>query len=173
MTFRLQKDKGKIMNGSDTKRKVTVEHQFDALSKKCIHDELINYRREQYSAHRHIQLSLDGEDDKTALTADISYVNPAFDNIDNYCVDLKGFKCRFSDEHLYVAVRSLKDIDKDIILYSFFKEYSDEEISKTLHINKRTVNYHKNVALGQLASFLVENFNEYRKYECESTKSVI
>lgn len=141
-------------NNLIAKEKLIVEHQFDSFSKKVLHDSLIDFKRVRRNSFKHIQLSLDAN----SVLFDMNYVDnfddPVAEKFDNYNINFDGIDCDFLNEELYNAVQELSDIDRSIILYYFWENYSEADIAKMLNISKRTVNYHKNAAYRQMATHL-------------------
>lgn len=84
---------------------------------------------------------------------------------DVYSTDYSEFKVleydiAVKDELLAEALQQLSDKRRDIVLLSYFLDYSDMEIADLLNIVRRTVNSQRNKALKDLKKRMEENQNE-------------
>lgn len=58
---------------------------------------------------------------------------------DQLVLDVDGLPCALENELLYNALLSLSDKERRVILYDFWHDWKDKEISKKLEVTVRTV----------------------------------
>lgn len=58
---------------------------------------------------------------------------------EQFVLDVDGLPCALENELLYNALLSLPDQERRVILYDFWCDYKDGEISKKLEVTVRTV----------------------------------
>lgn len=118
---------------------------FDCYSKKILKNEAINIQKE-YQRMNRLQTSF----------SDLTPEQLAqFSAYDEYSTDYSKFKVleydiAVRDELLAEALQELPEKKRDILLLSYFLEYSDVEIAELLHSVQRTVGYHRTNALKEL-----------------------
>lgn len=125
---------------------------FDCYCKKILKNEAINIQRE-YQRLNAKQTSF------SDLTAEQLAVLSVYDV---YSTDYSSFKVleydiAVKDELLAEALQELPEKKRDIVLLSYFLDYSDVEIAELLHLLQRTVGYHRTTALEKLRKRLEEN----------------
>lgn len=54
-------------------------------------------------------------------------------------LELDGYSCTVESEILYEALLALKVKERQVLLYSFWREFTDVEISKEMEVTPRTV----------------------------------
>ena len=67
---------------------------------------------------------------------------------------MKGIEVNISDEQIGEALQYVLPNQRAVLLLSFFKEYTDMEISRLLGISHKTVAYRKKNAIKKLKSLL-------------------
>lgn len=127
---------------------------FDSYCKKILKNEAINIQRE-YQRLNEIQTSF--SDLSTQQLAKLSVY-------DEYSTDYSSFKVleydiAVKDELLAEALQELPEKKRDIVLLSYFLDYSDVEIAELLHLLQRTVGYHRTTALEKLKTRLEKDKN--------------
>ena len=58
---------------------------------------------------------------------------------DSLVLDLDGYSCMMESEILFEALLALKVKERQVLLYSFWREFTDVEISKEMEVTARTV----------------------------------
>lgn len=58
---------------------------------------------------------------------------------EQFVLDVDGLPCALENELLYNALLSLSDKERKVILYDFWHDWKDKEISKKLEVTVRTV----------------------------------
>lgn len=58
---------------------------------------------------------------------------------EQFVLDVDGLPCVLENELLYNALLSLPDSERKVILYDFWHDWKDKEISKKLEVTVRTV----------------------------------
>ena len=58
---------------------------------------------------------------------------------EQFVLDVDGLPCVLENELLYNALLSLPDSERKVILYDFWHDWKDKEISKILEVTVRTV----------------------------------
>jgi len=125
---------------------------FDCYCKKILKNEAINIQKE-YQRLNAVQTSF----------SDLSAEQLALLSVsDEYSTDYSNFKVleydiAVKDELLAEALQELPEKKRDIVLLSYFLDYSDVEIAELLHLLQRTVGYHRTTALEKLKKRLEEN----------------
>ena len=128
---------------------------FDCYCKKILKNEAINIQKHnQYMNEKQISLSeLTPEQLAEICTCD------------EYSTDYSKFKVleydiAVRDELLAEALQELPEKKRDIILLSYFLDYTDLEIAELLHLVRRTVNDQRNKALKDLRKRMEEKEHE-------------
>lgn len=125
---------------------------FDCYCKKILKNEAINIQKE-YQRLNAVQTSF------SELTAQQLAKLSVYDE---YSSDYSNFKVLEYDiavknELLAEALQELPERKRDIVLLSYFLDYSDVEIAELLHLLQRTVGYHRTTALEKMKKRLEEN----------------
>lgn len=118
---------------------------FDCYCKKILKNEAINIQKE-YQRLNKLQTSFSDLTEEQLAQLCV---------YDEYSTDYSNFKVleydiAVKDELLAEALQELPDKKRDILLLSYFLEYSDTEIAELLHSVRRTVGYHRTTALKEL-----------------------
>lgn len=58
---------------------------------------------------------------------------------DSLYLDLDGYSCMVESEILFEALLALKVKERQVLFYSFWREFTDVEISKEMEVTARTV----------------------------------
>lgn len=119
-------------------QKKTIRHQFDSFCKKVLRSEKVDYLR-----------TLSSQMKKEILFSELS--QSQIDELrvtDKYPSDLTMFKVQdfeigVENELLADALKSLPAISRDIVLLSYFMDYTDHEIAEMLNIIRSTVQYRR------------------------------
>lgn len=121
------------------------QRSFDCYCKRVLKHEAIDIQRHnQYLNTVHVSLSeLTPEQENELCT------------FDEYSTDYQNFKVleydiAVRDELLAEALQELPERKRDIVLLSYFLDYTDVEIADLLKIVRRTVNDQRNKALKEL-----------------------
>ena len=125
---------------------------FDCYCKKILKNEAINIQKE-YQRLNAVQTSF------SELTVQQLAKLSVYDE---YSSDYSNFKVLEYDiavknELLAEALQELPERKRDIVLLSYFLDYSDVEIAELLHLLQRTVGYHRTTALERMKKRLEEN----------------
>ena len=126
-------------------QKQTIRHQFDSFCKKILRAEKVDYQR-----------SMCGQMEKEILFSELS--QSQLDELrvtDKYPSDLTMFKVQdfeigVENELLADALKSLPAISRDIVLLSYFMNYTDHEIAEMLNIIRSTVQYRRISTLNKM-----------------------
>ena len=125
---------------------------FDCYCKTILKNEALNIQKE-YQRLNAVQTSF------SELTAPQLAKLSVYDE---YSSDYSNFKVLEYDiavknELLAEALQELPERKRDIVLLSYFLDYSDVEIAELLHLLQRTVGYHRTTALERMKKRLEEN----------------
>ena len=129
---------------------------FDCYCKRVLKHEAIDIQRNnQYLLSTQVSLSELSQEQIGELST-----------YDVYSTDYSNFKVleydiAVKDELLAEALLQLPEKKRDIVLLSYFLDYSDIEISELLNIVRRTVNDQRNKALNDLKKRMEES--QYEK----------
>ena len=126
------------------------EYSFDAFCKKAIRNFAVDAKRIYWK--------------KTTVTSDedllASYVKSLM-NEDTYALNnyekiyyVNGLKVVVTNETVGEALKFIMPNKRAVLLLSFFMDYRDSEIARTLRITNSTVAYRKKQALKQLKVLL-------------------
>ena len=98
---------------SSKKNKTTIRHQFDRFCQKILHDEKVDYIREQEyrKQHDHFQVL--------------------------------GYDIAVKDTLIAEALKELSDRKRNVILLSYFMEMSDSDIAKEMQLVRETIYLHR------------------------------
>ena len=118
------------------------EQTFDSFCKAVIRNESIDAFRELAHRREHeIEFSALSPKELASLQAE--------DILDSYkksfCVH--GYLVEVCDRSLGEILDYIPSAQRDIVLLSYFLDYSDYEISKLLNMNKNTVQYRRKATL--------------------------
>lgn len=72
---------------------------------------------------------------------------------DQLVLDVDGLPCALENELLYNALLSLSDKERRVILYDFWHDWKDKEISKKLEVTVRTVYYLRQRAFKKIRTY--------------------
>ena len=126
-------------------QKQTIRHQFDSFCKKVLRTEKVYYLR-----------TLSSQMKKEILFSELS--QSQIDELrvtDKYPSDLTMFKVQdfeigVENELLADALKSLPAVSRDIVLLSYFMDYTDHEIAEMLNIIRSTVQYRRTSSLSKM-----------------------
>lgn len=131
------------------------EQTFDSFCKSVIRNESIDaYRELAYRREHEIEFSALSASEVATLKAgvrDQSYHKSFY--VLSYIVEV-------CDESLGEILQFLPSNQRNIILLSYFLDYTDLEISKLLHTNKSTIHYRRNAILRRLRKLLEDMDHE-------------
>lgn len=128
---------------------------FDCYCKKILKNEAINIQKHnQYLNSKQISLSNLTPEQQNELCI-----------YDEYSTDYWNFKVleydiAVRDELLAEALQQLPDKKRDIVLLSYFLDYSDAEIAELMNVVRRTVNDQRHKALKDLKKEMEEKQHE-------------
>ena len=132
------------------------EYSFDAFCKKAIRNFAVDAKRIYWK--------------KTTVTSDedllASYVKSLMTedsyNLNNYekIYHVNGVKVVVTNETVGEALKFIMPNKRAVLLLSFFMDYRDSEIARTLRITNSTVAYRKKQALKQLKVLLEGKIDE-------------
>jgi RNA polymerase sigma factor (sigma-70 family) len=125
------------------------EQTFDSFCKAVIRNESIDALREL--AHRR-----EHEVEFSALSANEMAKLRMEDDFDAYRKPFRvhGYVVEVCDRSLGEILEYIPSAQRDIVLLSYFLDYSDLEISKLLNMSKSTVHYRRNATLRRLRQLL-------------------
>lgn len=131
-----------------------TEQTFDSFSKTTIRNESIDAFRElAYRQSHEIPLSALPEDVLLALSSEDEY------NKYSRLFSVRGQDVEVRDSTLGAVLGFIPAIQRDIVLLSYYLNYSDQEIASLLHLRKTTVQYRRAVTLKRLRALLEEMEN--------------
>jgi RNA polymerase sigma factor (sigma-70 family) len=128
-----------------------VQRIFDCYCKRIVKNEAIDIQRHnKYLNEKQISLSQLTPEQMAQLSIS-----------DEYSTDYSLFKVleydvAVRDELLAEALQELPKTKQDIILLSYFMDYTDIEIAELLNLVRRTVNHQRNKALEDLKKRMEE-----------------
>lgn len=124
-------------------------HTFDSFCKKILKHEARDYYDElKRQRSREITFSdLSAKEMEQLCTVDKYLVTEQIFNI-------LGFDVIVTDDAIIEALQSLSEHKRDIILLSYFLEFSDREIGDKLNMMRSTVQYQRTRTLQQLKTFM-------------------
>lgn len=125
------------------------EQTFDSFCKAVIRNESIDAFRELAHRREHeIEFSALSPKELASLQADDSY--------DSYKKSFRvhGYVVEVCDRSLGEILEYIPSAQRDIVLLSYFLDYSDYEISKLLNMNKNTVQYRRKATLRRLRQLM-------------------
>ena len=123
-----------------------TEQTFDSFSKTTI-------RNESIDAFRELALS--------ALPGDVLLALSSEDEYNKYSrlFSVQGQDVEVRDSTLGAVLGFIPAIQRDIVLLSYYLNYSDQEIAALLNMRKATVQYRRAVTLKRLRTLLEEMEN--------------
>ena len=125
------------------------EQTFDSFCKAVIRNESIDAFRELAHRREHeIEFSALSPKELTSLQAENPYgsYKKAF--------RVHGYVVEVCNQSLGEILDYIPSAQRDIVLLSYFLDYSDYEISKLLNMNKNTVQYRRKATLRRLKQLL-------------------
>lgn len=125
------------------------EQTFDSFCKAVIRNESIDAFRELAHRREHeIEFSALSPKELTSLQAENPYgsYKKAF--------RVHGYVVEVCNQSLGEILDYIPSVQRDIVLLSYFLDYSDYEISKLLNMNKNTVQYRRKATLRRLRQLL-------------------
>ncbi len=125
------------------------EQTFDSFCKAVIRNESIDAFRELAHRREHeVEFSAMSPKELASLQVENPYgsYKKAF-RVHGYVVEVR-------DQSLGEILDYIPSAQRDIVLLSYFLDYSDYEISKLLNTNKSTVQYRRNATLRRLRQLM-------------------
>lgn len=125
------------------------EQTFDSFCKAVIRNESIDAFRELAHRREHeIEFSAMSPKELASLQAENPYgkYKKAF--------RVQGYVVEVCDQTLGEILEYIPSAQRDIVLLSYFLDYSDNEISKLLNMNKNTVQYRRKATLRRLRQLM-------------------
>ena len=125
------------------------EQTFDSFCKAVIRNESIDAFRELAHRREHeVEFSAMSPKELASLQVENPYgsYKKAF-RVHGYVVEVR-------DHSLGEILDYIPSAQRDIVLLSYFLDYSDYEISKLLNMNKNTVQYRRNATLRRLRQLM-------------------
>lgn len=125
------------------------EQTFDSFCKAVIRNESIDAFRELAHRREHeIEFSALSPKELASLQAEDSY--------ESYKKSFRvhGYVVEVCDRSLGEILQYIPSAQRDIVLLSYFLDYSDYEISKLLNMNKNTVQYRRKATLRRLRQLM-------------------
>lgn len=135
---------------SSKKNETTIRHQFDRFCQKILHDEKVDYIREQEYLKQH-EITFDEIPEKELYKVHV---------LDEYDVNMIIFKCLGmtcgKDTLLAEALKELSDRKRNVILLSYFMEMSDSDIAKEMQLVRETIYLHRKGSIKILKKIIEE-----------------
>lgn len=125
------------------------EQTFDSFCKAVIRNESIDAFRELAHRREHeIEFSALSPKELASLQAE--------NTLDSYKKSFRvhGYMVEVCDRSLGEILEYIPSAHRDIVLLSYFLDYSDYEISKLLNMNKNTVQYRRKATLRRLRQLM-------------------
>ena len=136
---------------SSKKNKTTIRHQFDRFCQKILHDEKVDYIREQEYLKQH-EITFDEIPEKEL---DKVHVLDEYDvEYDHFQV--LGYDIAVKDILLAEALKELSDRKRNVILLSYFMEMSDSDIAKEMQLVRETIYLHRKGSIKILKKIIEE-----------------
>lgn len=137
------------MEKSSSCEEQTIRHQFDAICKKALKGEAIDY-------HRYIAFRQKHEVMLSELTQ--KELNKLF-TMDEYQYDMCHFKVydydiEVKDIFIAEALMHLTERKRNVILLSYFLEMSDAQIAREMNLGRSTVHKHRKRSLKLLKDIM-------------------
>ncbi|HCX92216.1 MAG TPA: RNA polymerase subunit sigma-70 [Lachnospiraceae bacterium] len=131
-----------------------TEQTFDSFSKTTI-------RNESIDAFRELACRLNHEIPLSALPGDVLLALSSEDEYNKYSrlFSVQGQDVEVRDSTLGAVLGFIPAIQRDIVLLSYYLNYSDQEIAALLNMRKATVQYRRAVTLKRLRTLLEEMEN--------------
>lgn len=139
----------------ETSHEEAVQKIFDCFCKRVLKNEAINIQKHnQYLNEKQVSLFQLSPEQLEQLAVYDEYPSDYWNfKVLEYDIEVK-------DELLAEALQQLPDRKRDIVLLSYFLDYSDMEIAELLNIVRRTVNDQRNKALKDLKNRMEDNKHE-------------
>lgn len=139
-------------------QKETIQHQYDALIKKCLKGEAKNYLIELAKrASREICFS-----DLSESELNKFFITDTYES-DYFNFEVAGYDISVKNDLLGEALGSLPDKKRDIILMSYFLDMSDDEIGMLLNVVRSTIFRHRKSALAKIRQYMEGKLNDEHK----------
>ena len=139
-------------------QKETVQHQYDALIKKCLKGEAKNCLTELAKrAARETCFSDLSESELNKFSVTDTYKSDYFN------FEVGGYDISVKNDLLGEALGTLPDNKRNIILMSYFLDMSDEEIGLLLNVVRSTVFRHRKSALEKIKKYMEGKLNDEHK----------
>lgn len=125
---------------------------FDAFCKKVIRNAATDIKR-KLAKQRDRELDMDDELYNYLLNMETE------DRYSTYVklYSVKGMHIKITNERIGEALQYIMPNKRAVLLLSYFMDYSDTQIAKTLGISNNTVAYRKKVGLAKLRKILEEH----------------
>lgn len=136
---------------SSKKNKTTIRHQFDRFCQKILHDEKVDYIREQEYLKQH-EITFDEIPEKELYKVHV---------LDEYDVEydhfqVLGYDIAVKDTLIAEALKELSDRKRNVILLSYFMEMSDSDIAKEMQLVRETIYLHRKGSIKILKKIIEE-----------------
>lgn len=145
--LRLRKEVNSMEQSSSQRE--TIRHQFDSFCKKVLREEYRDYVRE---VRRRLQHEISFSELSPQEMDQLFVIDEYFIGSTHFSV--LGFDIAIKDDLISAALSSLPEQKRDIILLAYFLDMTDLEISETLNMVRRTVQYQRATTLKQLKLLL-------------------
>ena len=139
-------------------QKETIQHQYDALIKKCLKGETKNHLIElARRAAREMCFSDLSENELSKFFVTDTHKSDYFN------FEVGGYDIIVKNDLLGEALGALPDKKRKIILMSYFLDMSDDEIGMLLNVVRSTVFRHRKSALVKIKQYMEGKFNDEHK----------
>ena len=126
-------------------QKQTIRHQFDSFCKKVLRAEKVDYFRTQSSQmNKEIPFCELSQSQLDELRVTDKYPS------DMTVFKVQDFEISVENDLLADALKSLSAMSRDIVLLSYFMDYTDHEIADMLNIIRSTVQYRRTSSLNKM-----------------------
>lgn len=151
---------------SSKKNEMTIRHQFDRFCQKILHDEKVDYIREQEYRKQH-EITLN-EIPKKEL--DKVHVLDEYDvEYDHFQV--LGYDIAVKDTLIAEALKELSDRKRNVILLSYFMEMSDSDIAKEMQLVRETIYLHRKGSIKILKKIIEEIKKDEENEFCKGAEN--
>lgn len=139
----------------ETSHDEAVQKIFDCFCKRVLKNEAINIQKHNhYLNEKQVSLFQLSPEQLKELAVYDEYPSDYWNfKVLEYDIEVK-------DELLAEALQQLPERKRDIVLLSYFLDYSDVEIARLLNLVRRTVNDQRNKALKDLKKRMEDNKHE-------------
>ena len=133
-----------------------MQSQYHALILKTLKGEAKSYLREQMRrAQWEINFTEMSDWERNRLSSMDEY------DSDHHQFETCGYTVPVHDDLLAIALKTLPEGKRNIVLLSYFLNMSDEEISSLFHVARSTVFRRRKAALDEIKSYLSRHANGY------------